>query len=225
MNYSIQGDTLPVAICNLEAGEQIITEAGAMSWMSPNMKMETRGGGLGKMMGRAFSGESLFQNIYTAQGGPGMIALASSFPGSIKAFEISPGRGIIMQKQAFLAGDSTIELSIHFKKKLGTGLFGGEGFIMQKVSGHGIALAEFDGHLVEYDLGPGEQLVFDTGYLAAMEESCSMDIQTVPGMKNMFLGGEGLFNTVVTGPGKIWVQTMPIANVASSIYRYLPVKS
>ncbi|MBR3645373.1 MAG: TIGR00266 family protein [Lachnospiraceae bacterium] len=215
MNYSIQGDTLPVVICNLNAGEQIITESGAMSWMTSNMKMETKGGGFGKVMGRAFSGESLFQNIYTATNGPGMIALASSFPGSIKAFEITPGRGLILQKKAFLAGEAGVELSIHFKKKLGAGFFGGEGFIMQKISGQGVVFAEFDGHVVEYDLAPGQQMILDTGYLAAMEETCTMDVQTVPGLKNMFLGGEGVFNTVVTGPGKIWIQTMPIANVAA----------
>ncbi|MBE5959371.1 MAG: TIGR00266 family protein [Lachnospiraceae bacterium] len=222
MKYSIQGDTLPVAICTLDAGESVITESGAMSWMSPNMKMDTKGGGIGKMVGRAFSGESIFQNIYTAQGGEGMIALASSFPGCIKAFEITPGNSIILQKSAFLAGDSGVELSIHFKKKLGAGLFGGEGFIMQKVSGTGTVLAEFDGHVVEYELEAGQQLILDTGYLAAMTEGCSMDIQTVPGIKNMFLGGEGIFNTVVTGPGHVWVQTMPISNVAAAISRYIP---
>ena len=217
MKYSIQGETLPVAICSLDAGESIITESGAMSWMSPNMKMETKGGGIGKMVGRAFSGESIFQNIYTAQGGEGMIALASSFPGAIKAFEITPGNAMIFQKSAFLAADQGIELSIHFKKKLGAGFFGGEGFIMQKVSGTGTVLAEFDGHVVEYELEAGQQLILDTGYLAAMTEGCTMDIQTVPGVKNMLLGGEGLFNTVVTGPGKVILQSMPINQLQSVI--------
>ncbi|MCR5835163.1 MAG: TIGR00266 family protein [Lachnospiraceae bacterium] len=222
MKYSIQGETLPVAICTLDSGESIITEAGAMSWMSPNMKMDTKGGGIGKMFGRAVSGESIFQNIYTAQGGEGMIALASSFPGAIKAFEITPGNSMILQKSAFLAGEQGVELSVHFKKKLGAGIFGGEGFIMQKVSGTGTVLAEFDGHIVEYELEKGQQLILDTGYLAAMTEGCTMDIQTVPGIKNMFLGGEGIFNTVVTGPGHVWVQTMPIANVAASIRPFIP---
>lgn len=222
MKYSIQGETLPVVICELEAGEKIVTEGGGMAWMSPNMKMETTGGGIGKMFGRALSGDTIFQNIYTAVGGAGMISIASSFPGSIKAFEITPGNAMIMQKSAFLASESSVELSMHFRKKLGSGLFGGEGFIMQKISGHGLAFAEFDGHVIEYELKPGEQLIIDTGHLAAMTESCQMDIQTVPGLKNKFLGGEGLFNTIVTGPGKVWLQTMPISNVAGALIPYIP---
>ena len=223
MKYRIEGETLPVVICELESGETMITESGAMAWMSPNMKMETTSnGGIGKAFGRMFSGESLFQNRYTAQGGQGMIAFASSFPGSIKAFEISPEKSYIFQKKTFLAGTQGIDISIHFQKKIASGLFGGEGFIMQKVSGNGIAFAEFDGHVVEYDLAPGQQLVVDTGYLAAMESTCQMDIQTVPGIKNAVFGGEGIFNTVVTGPGKIWMQTMPIYSVAGAIRPYIP---
>lgn len=223
MRYQIQGETLPVVICELEAGEKMITEGGAMSWMSPNMKMETTSnGGIGKALGRAFSGEKMFQNIYTAQGGPGMIAFASSFPGSIRAFEITPGQEMIFQKSAYLAGEESVQLSVHFRKKLGAGLFGGEGFIMQKVSGNGIVFAEFDGHVIEYELQPGQQIVIDTGHLAAMSATCNMDIQKVPGVKNMMFGGEGLFNTVITGPGKVWLQTMPISNVAGAIRPYIP---
>ena len=223
MRYEILGETLPVVICELEAGEKMITEGGAMSWMSPNMKMETTSnGGIGKALGRAFSGEKMFQNIYTAQGGPGMIAFASSFPGSIRAFEITPGQEMIFQKSAYLAGEESVQLSVHFRKKLGSGLFGGEGFIMQKVSGSGIVFAEFDGHVIEYDLQPGQQIVIDTGHLAAMSSTCNMDIQKVPGVKNMVFGGEGLFNTVITGPGKVWLQTMPISNVAGAIRPYIP---
>ena len=223
MRYQIQGETLPVVICELEAGERMITEGGAMSWMSPNMKMETTSnGGIGKAFGRAFSGEKMFQNIYTAQGGPGMIAFASSFPGSIRAFEITPGQDMIFQKSAFLASVAGVQLSMHFRKKIGSGLFGGEGFIMQKVSGQGIMFAEFDGHVVEYELQPGQQIVIDTGHLAAMAATCSMDIQSVPGVKNMLFGGEGFFNTVITGPGKVWLQTMPISNVAGALRPYIP---
>ncbi|MCI5509516.1 MAG: TIGR00266 family protein [Oliverpabstia sp.] len=223
MRYQIQGDTLPVVICELQQGERMITESGSMSWMSPNMKMETStNGGIGKAFGRLFSGENIFQNIYTAVGGPGMIAFASSFPGSIRAFEISPGNEMIFQKSAFLAGESSINLSVFFNKKLGSGIFGGEGFIMQKVSGSGIVFAEFDGHVVEYDLAAGQQIVVDTGYLAAMTSSCKMDIQSVPGVKNMLFGGEGIFNTVITGPGRVWLQTMPISHVAGVLRPYMP---
>ena len=223
MRYQIQGDTLPVVICELQQGERMITESGSMSWMSPNMKMETStNGGIGKAFGRLFSGENIFQNIYTAVGGPGMIAFASSFPGSIRAFEISPGNEMIFQKSAFLAGESSINLSVFFNKKLGSGIFGGEGFIMQKVSGSGIVFAEFDGNVVEYDLAAGQQIVVDTGYLAAMTSSCKMDIQSVPGVKNMLFGGEGIFNTVITGPGRVWLQPMPISHVAGVLRPYMP---
>lgn len=218
MQYSIEGGTLPVVICNLEANESIICEAGAMSWMSPNMKMETTSnGGVGKVIGRMFSGEKLFQNRYTAQGGPGMIAMASSLPGSIKAYEIEPGREIIAQKSAFLASTPGVELSVHFQKKLGAGFFGGEGFIMQKFTGKGLVFLEIDGFCKEYDLGPGEQIIIDTGYLAAMDGTCKMDIQTTGGVKNALFGGEGIFNTVVTGPGKVYIQSMPMSNMAAAL--------
>ena len=203
MNYRIEGDTLPVVIMNLEAGESIITEGGGMSWMSPNMLMETTtNGGIGKVLGRAFSGDTLFQNIYTAQGGPGEIAVASCFPGSIKAFEITPGNAMILQKSAFLASSRGVELSMHFRKKLGSGLFGGE-----------------------YNLEASQQIVVDTGHLAAMSESCQMDIKTVPGVKNILFGGEGIFNTYITGPGRVWLQTMPISNMASTLAQYIPTSS
>lgn len=223
MRYEIKGETLPVVICQLDGGEKMITEGGGMSWMSPNMLMETTtNGGIGKAFGRMFSGEKMFQNVYTAQGGSGMIAFASSFPGSIKAFEIAPGQEMIFQKSAFLAGEAGVQLSVFFNKKFSSGLFGGEGFIMQKISGFGIVFAEFDGHVVEYELQPGQQIVVDTGHLAAMTASCQMEIKSVPGVKNMLFGGEGLFNTVISGPGKVWLQTMPISNVAGILRPYLP---
>lgn len=223
MKYEIKGESLPVVICELENGEKMITESGAMSWMSPNMKMETTSnGGVGKIFGRMVSGEKMFQNVYTATNGNGTIAFASSFPGSIKAFEISPDNGLIVQKSGFLASEAGVELSVFFQKKIGSGLFGGEGFIMQKLSGNGIAFVEIDGSLIEYNLQPGQQIIIDTGYLAAMSTTCTMEIQTVPGIKNVLFGGEGLFNTVVTGPGKVLLQTLPISNVAAAIRRFIP---
>lgn len=225
MRYRIEGTPLPVVICELNAGEQMITERGSMSWMSPNMKMETTSNGeIGKVFGRMFSGEAMFQNRYTAMGGPGMIAFASSFPGTILAVEITPDRPLIVQKSAFLASTTGVELSVFFQKKLSAGFFGGEGFIMQKLTGHGVAFLEIDGYTVEYDLAPGERLIVDTGYLATMDASCSMDIQSVPGVKNMLFGGEGIFNTVIIGPGKIRLQTMPINSVASSIAPFVVSK-
>ena len=223
MQYQIAGEPLPVVTCQLAAGETMITERGSMSWMTPNMRMETTtNGGLGKAFGRLLAGEALFQNRYTAQGGPGLIAFASSFPGSIRAFEIGPGKELVVQKSGFLAAEAGVELSVFFQKKLGSGFFGGEGFIMQKLSGQGIAFAEFDGHVVEYELAAGQSLVVDTGYIAAMDATCSMDIVTVPGVKNAFFGGEGLFNTVVSGPGHIWLQTMPISSVTAVLRPFFP---
>lgn len=224
MKYEIKGTPLPVVICELNPEESMITEKGSMSWMSPNMDMQTVGGGVGKALGRMFSGESLFQNKYTAKGEKGLIAYASSFPGQIMALDIQPGKSMILQKSAFLAAQDSVELSIHFQKKLGAGFFGGEGFIMQKLSGQGVAFAEIDGHVVEYNLQEGQSMMIDTGYLAMMEESVSMDIVTVKRLKNKLLGGEGFFNTKVTGPGRIWLQTMPISTVAMRIVPFIPSK-
>lgn len=226
MKYEIKGGELPVVICYLENGETMITERGSMSWMSPNMKMETTSnGGIGKALGRMFAGEALFQNRYTAEDGNGLIAFATSFPGEIRPWEIGPGSEVIVQKSGFLAAESGVELSVFFQKKLGAGFFGGEGFIMQRLSGHGTAFLEFDGSVVEYNLQPGQQIVVDTGYLAAMDATCRMEIKSVPGLKNMVFGGEGIFNTVITGPGRVWLQTMPISNVAAAIARMLPPSS
>ncbi len=221
MQYEIRGGNFPVVICQLQSGEQMITEKGSMTWMTPNMQMETKGGGVGKMFSKAFSGESMFQNIYTAQGGPGMITFGSSFPGKIVPITLQRGQEWILQKSAFLASESTVNLDIFFNKKFGAGLFGGEGFIMQRLSGQGVAFAEIDGELIEYELKAGQKMVIDTGYVAGFESSVSIDIQQVKGIKNKLLGGEGLFNTVLTGPGRIWLQTMPISGVAGAIQPYI----
>lgn len=221
MNYEIKGGNFPVVVCDMEDGEQMITEKGSMVWMSPNMDMKTSGGGIGKMFGKAFSGESMFQNIYTARG-KGLIAFGSSFPGKILPLKIEPGKEIVVQKQAFLAAETGVELSIHFNKKLGSGFFGGEGFIMQRLSGNGMAFVEIDGELVKYQLAAGQKIVVDTGNVAGFESTVSIDIQQVPGLKNKLLGGEGFFNTVLTGPGEIWLQTMPISNVAMAIRPFIP---
>ena len=221
MQYEIKGGSFPVVECKLEDGEKMITESGSMVWMSPNMEMSTSGGGVGKMFSKAFSGENLFQNIYTTNG-KGLIAFGSSFPGKILPLEISAGKEFVLQKSAFLASEAGVELSIHFNKKLGAGFFGGEGFIMQKLSGNGTAFAEVDGELVAYELKEGQQIVVDTGNVLGFETSVKMDIQQVKGLKNKLLGGEGFFNTVLTGPGKIWLQTMPLYNVAMAIKPYIP---
>lgn len=213
MEYKIVGESFPAVICRLRVGESMISQSGGMAWMSPSISMETSSGGLGKALGRMFSGESLFLNKYRANS-DGEISFASRFPGTIRAFEISSGSSLIVQKTAFLASTEGVDLSIHFQKKVGAGFFGGEGFIMQRLSGHGTAFIEIDGSAVEYNLNAGESMILDTGYLAAMEDTCSMEIEMIKGVKNMLFGGEGLFNTKVTGPGKIIIQTMPIYAVA-----------
>jgi len=220
MKYEIIGGNLPAALCRLEAGESIWCDGGAMSWMDDGIQMETKGGGFGKMLGRAFSGESLFRNHYVARRA-GEIAFASRFPGEIRAVELR-GNSVIVQKKSYLASDEGVELAVHFQKKMAGGLFGGEGFIMERFSGHGTVLLEIDGASREYVLGPGEKKIIDSGYLVMMDESCDLDVVMVQGVKNVLFGGEGLFNTVVTGPGRIVVQTMPISKVAEGLISFLP---
>ncbi|MDO4847417.1 MAG: TIGR00266 family protein [Clostridiaceae bacterium] len=222
MRYEIQGGNFPVLVCTLDAGEKMITEGGGMSWMTPNMQMETSSnGGIGKMLGRMMTKESLFQNNYTAQGGEGMIAFASSLPGEIVALDVAPGKEYVAQKSAFLASTAGVELSTFFQKKLGAGFFGGEGFIMQKLSGTGTAFIEIDGAAMRYNLAAGQQLIVDTGHVVLMSASCSMDVVTVKGVKNVLFGGEGLFNTVVTGPGEVVLQTLPVPKLAGAIQPYI----
>lgn len=226
IRYQIEGGNLPVVICFPEMGQTLCSESGAMSWMSPNMRMDTNtGGGIKKVFGRLFSGESIFMNEYTAEGASGMIAFASSFPGSIIPYEATPGNGIIVQKRGFLAMEKGLDLSVYFQKRLGRGFFGGEGFIMQRISGNGMVFIEIDGYCKEYTLGYGESIVVDTGYLAAMSESCTMDVQTVQGVKNIFFGGEGLFHTRITGPGKVYIQSMPLMNTAMALTPYLNINN
>ncbi len=226
IRYEIEGGNLPVVICYPEAGQTLCTESGAMSWMSPNMRMDTNsGGGLKKAFGRLLSAESIFMNEYTAQGGTGMIAFASSFPGSIIPYQVSEGNGIVVQKRGFLAMEKGLELSVFFQKKLGRGFFGGEGFIMQRITGYGMVFLEIDGYCKEYNLGVGESIIVDTGYLAAMSDTCMMDIQPVQGAKNIFFGGEGLFHTRITGPGKVYIQSMPVINTAQALSPYLNINN
>ena len=226
IKYEIEGGSLPVLICYPQNGETLCTQSGAMSWMSPNMNMTTNsGGGLKKALGRLITGESLFLNEYTAEGGNGMIAFGACLPGTIIPFNVTPGNEIIIQKNGFLAMEKGLDLSVFFQKKFGAGFLGGEGFVLQKVSGNGTVFVEIDGYCKEYNLAAGEQIVVDSGYLAAMSATCSMDVRSVKGLKNAFFGGEGFFNTVITGPGKVYVQSMPASSLAQKIIPYIPAKS
>lgn len=225
LRYTIDGGHLPIVTCYPEAGQTLCTESGSMGWMSPNMRMETSAGGLKKALGRLLSGESIFLNEYTPVGGAGSITFASSFPGSIMAYECHPGAGIVIQKSGFLAMEKGLELSMYFQKRFGKGLFGGEGFIMQQVCGEGMVFIEIDGHCQPVDLGVGESILVSTGHLAAMSETCSMEIEMIQGAKNIFLGGQGLFNTRITGPGRVYLQSMPIADMAAKLSQYMPGSS
>lgn len=219
MDTKILGDSLPIVSCKLAKGESVITEAGSMSWMEDGIKMTTStNGGIMKGIGRALAGESLFMNIYTAERDNAEITFSSSFPGKILEFDLKEGETIIAQKKAFLCAENTVDISIHFRKKLGAGFFSGEGFIMQKITGPGKVFLEIDGELVKKELQEGEKLKIDNGYVAAMTQGVDLDIETVPGLKNIVFGGEGLFLTTVKGPGTVYLQSMPMSKLASMLY-------
>lgn len=219
MDAKIVGESLPLVNCKLAKGESVITEAGGMSWMDDGIKMTTStNGGIMKGLGRALAGESLFMNIYTAEKDDAEIAFSSSFPGKILEFDLAQGETIIAQKKAFLCAESSVDIAMHFRKKLGAGFFGGEGFIMQKITGPGKVFLEIDGELVKKELQAGEKLKVDNGYVAAMTQGVDLDIETVPGLKNIVFGGEGLFLTTVKGPGTVWLQSMPMSKLASLLY-------
>ena len=224
MEYEIKGGPFPIVICTLQKGETMQNETGAMSFMTSNMKMETStGGGLLKGLGRALSGDTLFLNYFTAEADNEQIGFSSCVPGKIIPFNLN-GATLIGQKNAFLAAEDSVDVDIYFKKKLGAGLFGGEGFILQKFSGEGVVFLEIDGEVIEKDLAPGEKLLLDPGHLAAMEPTVDFDIERVKGAKNI-LFGEGLFFTKLVGPGKVWIQTMPLSKLAAALIPFMPTST
>lgn len=223
MRYELTGTTMQALNIFINQGEKVFTESGAMTWMSGNIKMDTNfKGGLFKSLGRMLSGESLTLTYFEAAREPGMVGFAPMAPGKIIPIEITSGRSIICQRDSFMVAEEGVELAIHLQKKLGAGFFGGEGFIMQRLSGQGMAFVEIDGEVVEFDLAPGEILKVDTSHLAMMEETVQMEIEMVKGFKNVIFGGEGLFLTTLQGPGKVWLQTLTLANLAGKIAQYIP---
>lgn len=221
MRYTIEGGNLPAAIISLDAGDSMISESGGRMWYRGSITTETKGQGLGKAMGRLLTGESLFISTYTANG-PSEIAFASSLPGCIVPIALREGQTIICQKTAFLCATRGTDLSIFLQKKIGAGLLGGEGFLMEKITGPGLVFLEVDGFCKQYTLAPGEKMVCDTGSMAIMDASCSMNIELVKGVKNMFFGGEGLFNMTLTGPGRVFLQTITAKKLASLVLPYMP---
>lgn len=219
METKISGEELPYVVCKLQKGESIVTENGGMSWMDDAIKMTTTtNGGIMKGLGRALAGESIFMNVYTAEKDDVEIAFASSFPGQILEFYLNEGETIIGQKRSFLCAEQTVDISMHFRKKIGAGFFGGEGFIMQKFQGPGKVFLEIDGAVYKRELASGEKIKVDNGYVAAMTSNVDLNIETVKGVKNIVFGGEGLFLTTLTGPGTVWIQSMPISKLAGMFY-------
>lgn len=225
MRYNIWGDPMPAVTIGLEPGESIYTQSGGMSWMTDRIEMTTNmRGGLMKGLGRMLSGESLFMATYTARDAGQEITLAATMPGEIRVFEITPGREIIAQKGAFLCATPGIEIHNNITGIKG-GLFGGEGFILQAYTGHGLVFTELDGSIKEITLAPGQTLKVDSGNVAAFEGSVSYSAETVKGFKNVLFGGEGLFLTSLTGPGKVWLQTMTTSELARRLIPYMPSSS
>lgn len=227
MEYKIIGTTLQAVIMELDPGETVFSESGGMAWMSSNIEMHTsgRGGGIGGALTRMVSGKSLFLVEYTSQGGKGIVTFASDFPGKIVPIHLGDGQQMICQKTAFLCAEKNVKLEVHFRKRLGAGLFGGEGFIMQKITGPGVAFVCLDGEIVEYTLSPNQILKVDTGHVAMYEPAVTFDVEMIKGFSNVLFGGEGLFLATLKGPGRIWLQTMPTSNLAKAIIPYLPTKT
>jgi uncharacterized protein (TIGR00266 family) len=225
MRNKIRGTTLPILDVELKQGESIYTESGGMAWMSPNISIESNmKGGVGRAFGRMLSGESLFMVTYTCTKGNALITFCSEFPGKIAPFNLTEGHVIICQRDAFMAAEPSVKLEMEFTRRLGAGFFGGEGFFLQKITGPGKAFLEFAGEVTEYTLEEGQTLKIDPGYIGAFEQTVQYDISRVKGIKNMLFGGEGLFLATLTGPGKIWLQSMPMSNLARKIARYIPKK-
>ena len=223
METRIRGASLPAVICKLQKGESIVAENGGMSWMDEGIEMKTStNGGIMKGIGRAFAGESIFMNIFTAERDNAEIAFSSCFPGKILEFNLQEGQSIIAQKRSLLFAESTVDIAMQFRKKIGAGFFGGEGFIMQKITGPGRVFLEIDGEVVQKELQAGEKLRVDNGYVAAMTQNVDLDIQMVKGLKNIVLGGEGLFLTTLEGPGTVWLQTMPLSKLSNLLYIRTP---
>ncbi len=223
LRYQIIGTTMQAVVLELQPGQTIYSEAGAMSWMSSNVTMQaTSGGGLGKVLGRLLTGESLFVVDYTSPGGTGFVAFSNDFPGKVLPIQLGPGQAVVVQKSSFMCAEKSVQMEIHWQKRLGAGLFGGEGFLLQRLTGPGLFFAELDGEIVEYNLEAGQELKVDPGHVAMFEPGVNFDVELVRGITTILFGGEGLFLARLRGPGRVWLQTMPMANLVGQIIRYLP---
>lgn len=226
LTYQIIGTTLQAVVLQIQPGQEVFSERGGMSWMSANVNMQTNmQGGIGGAFKRMFTGESLFIVNFSAQGGTGIVGFSAELPGKIVPIELGEGQSIICQKDTFMCAEKSVDIDIHFQRKLGSGFFGGEGFIMQRLTGPGLVFMEIDGEVVEYTLQEGQMLKVDTGHVGMFEPSVNFDIEMVKGFKNILFGGEGLFLSTLRGPGRIWLQTMPAMNLANKLAQYMPTSS
>jgi uncharacterized protein (TIGR00266 family) len=226
MRYEVHGNVLPSVDVWLNAGEAVFSESGGMAWMKGDVVMETNTrGGLLAGLGRSLAGESLFMTTYKCRSGAALVTFTPEAPGRIMVFDLQAGQSLICQKDAFMCAQEGVSIEMHFRKRLGAGLFGGEGFILQKISGPGVVFLEISGDTRDYLLAPGEVMQVDPGHIALYEPSVTYDITTVKGIKNMLFSGEGLFLATLKGPGRVWLQSMPISNLAAKIRQYIPTKS
>jgi len=232
MQYKIHGTTFPSLEILLQPGETMFSQTHSMGWMNDAIKTEPRMtaggqqssgflGGLWKAAKRAMTGGSFFQNVFWAEGGPGLLAFNPRFPGTIVVRELQAGETLICRKETFLCATSTVDFDLYFRKQLGGGLFGGEGFIMQKVTGPGTVFLDMSGEVVEKTLGAGERLRVHVGHVGIQDATVGFDVELVPGIKNLMFGGNGVFYAVLTGPGKVHLQSMPIAILAEEIARHI----
>ncbi len=226
MKTKITGETLPVLEIGLEAGDMIVAEPGEFSWMTGNVTLNTTpmtagAKGVLGVLGRALAGGGLFMTEYSAAGGNGMVAFAAKIPGQIVQIEVTPGQGYMIHRHGFLAATQGLELSMGVQRQLGAGIFGGDGFVLQKVAGTCSAWVELGGEIVTYDLQAGESIQVHPGHVGMFEERVAFDITTLQGIRNVFFGGDGLFIARLTGPGKVWLQTLTLPNLAHAIAPYL----
>ena len=230
MQSRITGTTMPVLEFILEPNESIISEAGELSWMGSSVQMTTHtqmggGGGIFGVLKRVAGGGTLFMTEYRAVGARGEVAFATKLPGHILPVEIGQGREYMIHRHGFLCATPQVNISVGFQQSLGAGIFGGDGFLLQHVSGQGTAWIELSGELIVKDLQPGELLRVHPGHVGAFQTSVSFQITTVPGIKNMIFGGDGIFLAALTGPGKVWLQTLPISKLAHKLMEYMPAPS
>lgn len=226
MDHRVIGTTMPVLEIMLQPGETIVAEPGELSWISGSvqLKTSTMGAGASGLMGvlkRAFAGGGLFMTEYSSQGGPGMVAFATKLPGQILPVDIKAGSGYLVHRHGFVCSTPGIQITVGFQRSLGAGIFGGDGFFLQKLSGQAQAFVELSGEVVIYDLAPGQVLLVHPGHVGMFEQTVNFDISVVPGIANVLFGNQGLFLARLSGPGRVWLQSLTLPGLAHALSPYL----